>query len=60
MGMEEAVTLPTCILMVSDSTTEFYTGVHFSWFALVHLGKFRTDVMNYLTTASFPLRKGII
>jgi len=60
MGMEKAVTLPACILKVSGSTTEFYTGVHFLWFALVRLGKFRDNVMNYLTTTSFPVRKGII
>ena len=30
------------------------------WFALARLGKFWDNVMNYLTTASFPVRKGII
>jgi len=29
IGMEEAVTLPTCILKVSGSTTEFDTEVQF-------------------------------
>ena len=60
MGIEEAVTRSTCILKVGGSTTEFDTDVQSLWLALIRLGKFRENVVNYLTTASFPLRKVIV
>ena len=60
IGMVEAVTHSTCILKLSGSTTEFDTDVQSLWFALIRLGTFRENVLNYLTTPSFPVRKGTI